>query len=106
MPIQEVHRDISKGHQTSHAVFVYSCGEQRVRLSIKSDSVEFQSHAKAEAWSLTDNRWNYLTSIPYSQMRTKHGLAYAAWWAAADNYEADRVKLLAQVKAILPGWDR
>jgi hypothetical protein len=76
---------------------------RKIRLSIKSDSYEFQCHAYAEVWSPTNLRWNRVASIPHANMKTRSGLAYlpANNKATAVHFEADRQTLLTMVKAIL-----
>lgn len=96
---------IAKGRQTVDATYVYQSGQQRVRLLIHTDSVDFQSSARAQVWSQAAQAWNTLTSIHYSQMRSPHNAAYRSDWVQPELYNADRIELLRLVKATLPGWD-
>lgn len=48
----------------------------KLRLSIKSDSYDFQSYAKADLWNATSGQWNPVYQIHYSQMKTPAKLFY------------------------------
>ena len=48
----------------------------RLKINIKSDSYDFQSHAKAEIFNPNTLSWNLVTNIPYSNMKTPSKLVY------------------------------
>ena len=48
----------------------------RLKIHIKSDSYDFQSHAKAEIFNPNTLSWNLVTNIPYSNMKTPSKLVY------------------------------
>ena len=61
-----------KGQQSTNLVRIYKVkqGGRKVKVSIKRDSVSFQSYAKGEVWSDMHSNWNFVYSIPYSDMKS------------------------------------
>ena len=48
----------------------------KVRISVRSDSYQFQSHAYLEAFSPTEQKWNRVVSLHFSEMTTVEGVIY------------------------------
>jgi hypothetical protein len=74
-----------------------------VKISIKRDSYDDQSFARADVWSDAELKWNLAATIPYPDMQTLY-LSYTAdngddyhWW------EWDEEALLEEVRWILTG---
>jgi hypothetical protein len=74
--ITTLDQTISNGRQATTAVSILTIGTFKVRLTVKSDSYDFQCHAKAEVFNFDTLSWNHLYSIPFAQMKTPVGLVY------------------------------
>ena len=70
----------------------------KLRISIKSDSYNFQSHAYIDRWN--DAEWKRVESIHYSNMQTPHGLVYQQY-VGNSMFKADRDALLAKALKII-----
>jgi hypothetical protein len=46
----------------------------KIKVNIKSDSYDFQSHATVSVFNPHDLKWNIIDSIHYSNMKTPHNL--------------------------------
>lgn len=62
-----VDESISTTQQGINYVSLVSRDGLRVRLTVKSDSYEFQSLARAEVWSSTTMTWNEVWTLQYRQ---------------------------------------
>lgn len=82
---------------------ILSLGDFKVRLTIKSDSCQFQSFARAEVWSPATLSWNQVYSIHYSEMATREGLCHLPnkQGLKIDNFILDFNRLLTMVKKII-----
>lgn len=76
-------------------------GQFRCRIRIKSDDFDFQSHAVAEVWSEQTLSWNEAARIPYTRMKTPHGLPYRKPLHVAETFKADRDALEEQLRWVL-----
>lgn len=72
---------------------------RRVKVSIRVDSYDMQSHARAEIFDPSANHWNPVASIPYPQMASL-GKAYAKEAPAAE-FDRDEKTLLTEVRSLL-----
>lgn len=46
---------------------LYEVGGDRVRITVKSNSYDFQSEAYSEVWSKAMQQWNRVESLPFKQ---------------------------------------
>lgn len=105
MSVQLLHHSIAKGRQDTRGEWIYSNGVRRVRIIIRSDDYDFQSHARAEIWDDKGMKWHPVASLHYSEMKTPTAMAFQNQWNNESAYKADRDELLRQVGLIVHGWD-
>ena len=97
-----IEETVSKGDQDVHYLLIGNMDGNKVRVMIRSNSYDFQSHAKAEVWSKTDMRWNPVTHRPFGAMQTPFKLCYNKDnWNRVDHFREDCRYLLGQVAAII-----
>jgi hypothetical protein len=77
---------------------LWKIGDRRVRIGIRVDSYDMQSHARAEIFDPGANAWNVVATIPYPQMASK-GKAYGQVMPTAE-FERDEAALLAEVGSL------
>lgn len=77
---------------------LWRIGERRVRIGIRVDSYDMQSHARAEIFDPGANAWNVVATIPYPQMASK-GKAYSKT-PLTKEFERDEATLLAEVGSL------
>ena len=94
---------INEGRQDVTARRVLSLGDFKVRLTIKSDSYQFQSFARAEVWNPATLSWNQVHSIHYAEMATPEGLCYHPNKSGLNitHFTRDFDRLLTMVKQII-----
>lgn len=94
---------VNAGRQDVIARRILSLGDFRVRLTIKSDSYQFQSFARAEVWNPATLSWNQVHSIHYSEMTTPEGLVYYPnkQGLKVDNFVLDFNRLLKMTQQII-----
>ena len=91
---------IWKGQQSINYTQIATMGSFKIRIDIKRDSYDMQSHATASVFSMEKLDWNKIYSIPYPEMKSLAASAY-------DNkptelmFAADSLALFAGVKSIL-----
>jgi hypothetical protein len=95
---------IAKGGQDTRAVWAYSSGELRLRISIRSDSVPSQSHAHAEMWDARGLEWHPVASLHHGEMKTPPALYVQNQWNNESAYRADHDELLRRAALIVHGW--
>ena len=95
-----IHSEISKGRQDAKIVQVWKVGEYKVRLTILSDSYDFQSRAFAEVWNPNELKWNNVHSIPFSQMQTPHKLYYDRM-VGKHHFQRDLDTLMSMVRSVI-----
>lgn len=78
---------------------LWDIGGRRVKVSIRIDSYDMQSHAHAEIFDPSANRWNRVADIPYPKMASL-GKAYAKVVPSAQ-FALDEATLLDEVRALL-----
>lgn len=71
-----ISEEIGTGSQNLNFERIFKIGENKLRISIKSDSYDFQSYARIEIYNPNDYKWNVLHSIHYSKMQTASKLYY------------------------------
>ena len=57
------------GSQSVNFKGIYKMNENKIKLSIKKDSYDKQSYARAYVFDKNTLNWNLLDYIPYSQMQ-------------------------------------
>ena len=93
------------GHQSINRREIYMHGEIRIKLELKSDNIDFQSYARA--YALDGLEWKLIYSIPYSQMKTRHGIQYEVRYRdgrehlASQEFEQDVQRLKKYINEIL-----
>ena len=86
------------GQQAARYHETLTLGAFRLRIAIRSDNYEEQSHARIEAFSAADLAWHEIHTIIGAAMATK--AAYARSLSDA-TFAADRAELLRVAAAIL-----
>lgn len=100
--MQFIQNDTSKGKQSVHRLLVLKTDDgKKVRIDIKSDSYNFQSHAWADVWNPATLSWNRVANIHFSDMKTPEGLAYKQDWKMDEHYADDVDYLLGLTVQIL-----
>lgn len=89
---------ISKGSQSLTYRQIYKIKDLKIKIEIKSDSIDFQCYALA--YVLDGLKWNLIYSIPYSEMNTPEKLIYKNSLNEAFFYK-DRNKLRENIEKIL-----
>lgn len=79
---------------------VYRLGAFTLRIDIRRDSYDFQSHAICKVFSTADTEWKFLTDLHYSHIRSERKRNIAAGWFIA-GYEDDVNELLERASLIL-----
>jgi hypothetical protein len=69
-------KEMSLGQQDLIFTEIYSIDGYRVKISIRSDSYDFQSYAHAYVWKKESLEWSKVASIHYGQMKTEAKLYY------------------------------
>ena len=98
------HNIVKYGQQTL-ATWAYSSGELRMRITIRSDSSDFQSYAHAEMWDARGMQWNPVASVHFAEMKTPPGMYAQNSWSNESAYKADHDELLRRAALIVHGWD-
>lgn len=75
-------------------------GPVKVQFLVYSDSYDFQSYARAEAFNPTELKWNALASLPFSRMASAQG-AHKGLYADSNALKSDYEALLKLVEHIL-----
>lgn len=88
-----------KGRQSWNYREIYTQGPHKIRVSIKVDSYNFQSHAKVEVWH--GAAWSIIHTIPYSNMASIKGVSYVDSICKVNAFAADRDELVEKASQIL-----
>lgn len=72
-----IKEEYSLGTQSAHFIKIIE-GDNglKIKVDIKSDSYDFQSHAKVSVFDSKDLKWNIVDNVPHSNMKTPHKLYY------------------------------
>ena len=62
------------GTQSVNRREIYMHGSIKIKLELKSDSIDYQSYARA--YALDGLEWKLIYSIPYSEMKTRNKIQY------------------------------
>jgi hypothetical protein len=94
-----VSKQIAKGTQdVVYDEILNLSGGRKVKVSIRSDSYAFQSHARASLWD--GSKWHVVHSVHHSLMKTPSGLYYKSGGDTEVHFQADRAELLRVVEAV------
>jgi hypothetical protein len=102
-----IKEEYSKGTQSAHYIKMMESDEgSKIKIDIKSDSYDFQSHAKVYAFSPTELKWNVISSIAFSEMKTPAKLYYQIGYnqapdVVAPHFIQDTQELTKQAEDIL-----
>ena len=93
----------SVGFGDQYAIFerIFSFGDKKLKIAIKSDAYDIQSYARMYIFSPTLMQWNILNDIHYSLMATEHKLYSKKSRVTVANFENDAKKLTDIAKQIL-----
>ena len=64
--ISIIDEKVYNGSQSINYELIGEIKERKIRISIKRDSVGYQSHARIELWD--GDKWNWMASIHHTQM--------------------------------------
>ena len=78
----------------------------KISIDIRSDSYDFQSHARVSVFHPTELKWNLVASIHYSEMKTPSKLYYKVAQnqhanSVAESFKDDLENLVSQAEQIL-----
>lgn len=94
--------EVGKGTQSLELQELLTLGDYKLRILIKVDSVDRQSHAVIYVFSAADCEWKALTSIHFSNMKTQPRFTQNHKDpAAAKGFQADRDQLVKLAIALL-----
>ena len=99
--------EYSRGTQSVNYVKIIENAEgTKIKIDIKSDSYDFQSYARVSAFSPTDLKWNTISSIAFSEMKTPAQLYYKIGGKSpasivSDEFEQDTQELTNQAADII-----
>ena len=102
-----IKEEYSKGTQSAHYVKMMESSEgSKIKIDIKSDSYDFQSHARVYAFSPTELKWNVIASIAFSEMQTPAKLFYKIGYnetadVVAPYFKSDVQELTKQAEDII-----
>jgi hypothetical protein len=97
MPV--ITKKVSKGQQDVVYTEIIKTHGTSIRIDIRSDSYNFQSHARCYVFSDESKKWNLLVETHYASMKTPHKLHYGAHSEA--NFKGDRNELVDQASELL-----
>jgi len=72
--MKTIDRQIAQGRQSINFTEVIEFDGHKLRISIKSDSYNFQSYARISRWN--GEEWKQVHFIHFSEMKTPSGLCY------------------------------
>ena len=101
----QIQQAVTRGRQSlvcesHHRIQTGPLKDAKVRISIKSDSYDFQSHAVLDIWKNDELKWTRVCNIPYSAMNTPAKLSYNPN-AGTHNFLKDTLALLEKAELIL-----
>jgi hypothetical protein len=88
-----LHQDVYRGRQSWHYTALWQYGEQCLKLDIKCDFYDFQSHLRAFVWSRPKMEWSPIAEIPISQAECRE-ISPATDHINASDFEQDEQVLL------------
>ena len=94
-----IRASINEEKQSISYVATFEHNDSKIKINIKSDSYTHQCNACAYIWS--ENKWNHITNIHYSNMNTSDGLLYAKHIVSPIDFQNDTDQLIKQVLEII-----
>jgi phage terminase large subunit len=81
---------------------IFKQGDFKLRVEIRVNAYDFQSHARIQVWNEANLEWKPLHSIPHSKMESlKAGISYTQPTCSTYGFQADRNALIAMAEKIL-----
>jgi hypothetical protein len=90
--IRTIAQDVTIGRQSASYVETCRYGDHRLRVDIRSDAYDVQSHAKISRWD--DTRWQSVYFISYDNMLTSPNLCHQDTPVTISQFATDRDKLI------------
>jgi len=78
-----------------------ACKRHRLKVDIRSNSYDFQSHARVKRWD--GEQWQLVHSLHHKEMKTRHGMNSDFNPAGSNEFAEDRNELIRVAKAIIGG---
>jgi hypothetical protein len=72
--MKQLSLSIAKNRQSIDYKEILSFNERKLRVSMKSDSYDFQCYARIDLWN--GEKWHEVEHIPYGEMRTPEKLIH------------------------------
>ncbi len=88
-----------KGHQSWNREVIENVGGRRIRFSIKVDSYDFQSWARAEVWN--GDKWNVIHSIAGQEIKSFKKVSYVSRTCSPTVFDEDLKELRSVTNAVL-----
>lgn len=93
-------QDVYRGRQSWHYTALWQYGEQCLKLDIKCDSYDFQSHLKTFVWSRPKMEWSPVAEIPISLAECRQ-ISPATDHINASDFEQDEQLLLERALMVI-----
>lgn len=90
-----------QGRQSWNYREIFKQGDHKIRVDIKIDSYDFQSHARAEVWNEKELKWNVVHHIPYSNIVACKKVSYVQRTCDVLSFKADRDLLVKMAEQVL-----
>ena len=88
-----------QGQQSWNRQIIETIGDRKVRLTVKVDSYDFQSSAKAELWN--GEKWHTIHHIPGQAVRAFKRISSAARTCDPAVFDDDVTELRTVARAVL-----
>ena len=98
--LKRLHQDVYRGSQSWCYKAVWEYGEERLKVDIKRDAYDCQSHARAYVWSRSKQEWSPISDIHISQSEFK-SISYVSDNVTAANFERDEEALLDRALTVI-----
>ena len=94
--VKIISQEVGKGRQDLNYQEVFKIGDNSLKINIKSDSYDFQCHAKVSWLDRNEHKWNVIHNIHYSNMETRDSLCYMP---QARDVQGNKRNLIAEFRA-------
>ena len=74
--VKLISQQVSKGSQDVNYEEIFNIGDNALKINIKSDSYDFQCHAKVSWLNRKEHKWEVLHNIHHGRMKTQTSLCY------------------------------
>lgn len=94
---------VTLGRQSTEYREMITIDDKKLKIDIKSDSYDFQSHARIYVWKGDTDGWTLVHSIHFGQMKTPAELVYHPnkGGLSLHHYKLDRDELVRVAIAVL-----